>query len=242
MCILAAYACFFSLLKDMDILVLSFKEKLKSNHHIYCQRKTVLVSKLTFQTWKMVVKARFKVNCWIIKSFVSAKIHKNSALLGSNKNMLESNRNIKEYHTDNKIQQWKALSLNKPKHKNQIKSLILHHVLKLVKYVMYTNTHIYKSRLIYICNVCTYMIETNTTFQIKRFIDISIHIYTYINFRIQFHWYMGLLLNLVTRKCRWLMEFNFSKNSIILKSWVETVHTIYSHLVWKEQRFNFVQW
>ena len=31
------------------------------------------------------------------------------------------------------------------------------------------------------------MIETNTTFQIKRFIDISIHIYTYINFRIQFH-------------------------------------------------------
>ena len=63
--------------------------------------------------------------------------------------MLESNRNIKEFHTDNKIQQWKALSLNKPKHKNQIKSLILHHALKWVKYVMYTNPHIYKSRLIY---------------------------------------------------------------------------------------------
>ena len=188
--------------------------------------------------WKLV--SRLIVE--LLNLLSQRKYIKNSTLLGSNNNMLESNRNIKEYHTDNKIQQWKALSLNKPKHKNQIKSLILHHVLKLVKYVMYTNTHIYKSRLIYICNVCTYMIETNTTFQIKRFIDISIHIYTYINFRIQFHWYMGLLLNLVTRKCRWLMEFNFSKNSIILKSWVETVHTIYSHLVWKEQRFNFVQW
>ena len=90
---------------------------------------------------------RFKLEKWLWKLvsrlivellnlLSQRKYIKNSALLGSNKNMLESNRNIKEFHTDNNIQQWKALSLSKPKHKNQIKSLILHHVLKCVMYVM----------------------------------------------------------------------------------------------------------
>ena len=44
-----------------------------------------------------------------------------------------------------------------------------------------------------------------------------------------------LIWNLVTRKRRWLMEFNFSKNSIILKSWADLCY--HPHIpCWKKNR------